>query len=308
MSHFENAPLLKTRQHQQRNKNTLYIDTLSNAQSSLPLEFNDSDSPASSPPSPSRYRALEPRFVTLKALRLPQIAKRHAKLSNHFEQERDGPKFFNLLPKRAPVAIGGEEVEIDEDTNCRDVVREYKGDEDILEVRRNYAKAVREAIVSSRNEETERTSTSTVASSTTTRRTANRSRTTPRARQIDQVAAESRLARIAAVSLTADPQNTAALASNVDQIFSEAYSVVASRSSSRAALANSVSSIFSDAASVISSRQVAATATTTPSSSPSSSLAPSTSSVPTQSASSTSTSSSAPVPSSSSTPENSSSS
>ncbi|GAA5907986.1 uncharacterized protein JCM6883_004080 [Sporobolomyces salmoneus] len=292
MSHLPDAPILKTRHQHLRNKRTHPLVPLSDTES-FPLE-----DPSSSLSSSPRYQPYRPHPVHLRPLRLPQIAKRHANFQS--SSEVAGPRFFNLLPKRAPVDLGGEVVDIDEDTDCREFVEGYEGSQTAGQVRRKCGIAVSEARkAANRVTTSRRTSTATRTATSTPSTSGIRTRTPVR-----RVAAQTVPARIAAVSLTAEPSNSAALESNVNQIFSEAASIIASRSSSRAALATSVDSVFSQAASAISSRRAASTRTS--SGIPSSTVAPSTSSLLSSSSSSipaSSTSlgtSSAPTPSSSS--------
>ncbi|GAA5922683.1 uncharacterized protein JCM15063_003390 [Sporobolomyces koalae] len=321
MSHTQDAPILKTRhQRQHRSKNAHTLDPVFD---SLSARHEDESGPVDSySSSPSRrYSPYQPRPLTLRALRLPQIVKRHANPLPYVPEPvtADGPRFFVVHAKRAPVALGGQVFDVEENTNCRDVVGDYDGAENAAQVRRACVRAVSDARAAKR---LALATTVPAASSPTTTTTTSRSLSRPssapdttrpttitRARR---VAAQSVPARIAAVSLTADRNNPAAIESNVSEIFSEAVSAIASRSSSRAALATSVSSLYSAAASAISSRREAATirstasttssSTTTSSASTSSTLRPSTtSSSPTSSAPSSSTSAtSASSPSSSS--------
>ncbi|GAA6018257.1 hypothetical protein JCM11491_005125 [Sporobolomyces phaffii] len=298
MSHLADAPILKTRHQFHRSKSTLPVQRAHLVDS---LEDASSSSSSSSHSSPSRrYQPYQPRPVVLRALRLPQIAKRHAAPRPlDLEPPREGPQFFNLLPKRAPVTFGEETFDVDENTDCREFVEKYEGSEAPGSVRRRCGVAVIEA-----REAAPATSRRTTTSSTRT----PSSTTTARARR---VAAQpvAGAARVAAVSLTANRSNPAAIESNVSEIFSEAASIISSRSSSRAALATSVDQVFSSAASVISSRRVAATATTRPttsttssSSSSSPSLAPTTSTSSQASSTTSRNTSSAPTSSSSSSP------
>ncbi|GAA5870482.1 hypothetical protein JCM16303_002021 [Sporobolomyces ruberrimus] len=289
MSHLPDAPILKTRHQQQRSKNSHLVVPLLPRQNAHPLPRDSSSSVSPS----RRYQPYQPRPVFLRTLRLPQIVKRHANPfsldSDLASEPREGPHFFNLLPKRAPVTVGEDVFDIDENTSCRELVENYEGNLSAGRARRGCELAVASAREASRD------------STTTTR-----SRPTARTRRVG--ATEAGTGRIAAVSLTANPTNTAAVESNVSEIFSEAASVISSRSSSRAALATSVSSAFSEAASVISSRRVAATATAAPSrtssssSIASSSVIPSTSTATPSSSMVSSTTSSAPSSSSSSNP------
>ncbi|GAA5965488.1 hypothetical protein JCM3765_003302 [Sporobolomyces pararoseus] len=292
MSHLPDAPILKTRHQLQRSKISHQLDPLFDA-NSLPL-----DSSSSSNSSPSRrYQPYQPRPVVLRTLRLPQIAKRHA------NTRTDGPQFYNFLPKRAPVDLGGDIVDVDENTNCRDVVESYEGDLPLGQVRRRCGVAAvgaRRAVQTTKTTTTlgsAESSSSKQSETSTTTVQQSELRTTTRARRIPAQSPQ-----IAAVSLTANRSNSAALESNVNQIFSEAASIISSRSSSRAALASSVESLFSSAASAVSSRRVAATATSTPapSTGSTSSSTISSSTAPTsRQTSSAPTSSSSPSPASS---------